>query len=321
MSKVTVVAHPIQGLVKYHGLEDPSRRVPFHDSISVCVEELWTKTTVETTNDSEDKVVINNRIAKAQEKNRVHVVLDKLRELAGTDCKFHVSSINSLVGAKGLGFSSSGFSALGVAASKALRLNLDLASLSEIVRLGSGSATRSLAGGFAIWYANKMNRSYAEMIAGPEDVDMKMIIIPIPHEISTEDIHRDIVTSPFFFARLKTVTKTLPLMRKAILDNRVREIGEIAEKDSLSLHATTMTGNLGIILMKPQTILVIDEIRKLRRRGIPAWFSLDTGPSVFINVHSENAVKISEHLEKELGLRTISSNAGGPPQVSQNHLF
>jgi len=52
-------------------------------------------------------------------------------------------------------------------------------SLSEMVRLGAGSATRSLAGSFAIWYANKNGKSYAEQIVEPEYVDLGMVTVPI----------------------------------------------------------------------------------------------------------------------------------------------
>lgn len=68
------------------------------------------------------------------------------------------------------------------------------------------------------------------------------------------------------------------------------------------------------------TILIIDEVRKLRSEGLDAWFSLDTGPSVFINTYPENAEQISEYIAGRLGLRTISG-VGGPPQISEHHLF
>jgi phosphomevalonate decarboxylase len=322
LEKVTVVAHPIQGLVKYHGLRDVSIRIPFHDSISVCLQEMWTKTTVEVIGaNTRDEIILNGRDPTREERNRIEIVINCLRALAPSKCGFLISSMNNLRGGKGLGFSSSGFSALGVAISKVLGLNLDPASLSEAVRLGSASATRSLAGGFSILYANKDGRSYAEMIAGPEEIRLKMIIVPIPHQARTQEAHKSAVKSPFFHSRLQTVERTLDLMKKAILCKDVREIGRLAEEDSLSLHAVTMTGCPSMILMKPETVLLIEEIRKLRRRGLDAWFSLDTGPSVFINTHPENAVEISEHIETALGLKTVVSDAGGPPQFSNDHLF
>jgi len=320
--KATAVSHAIQGLVKYHGLRDSVNRIPFHDSISVCVKELYTKTTVEITgNDDRNYVVINNRAVTGREEERVEYVLNKLREVAEVECGFRIVSTNSLQHGKGLGFSASGFSALGVASSKALGLELDPTSLCEIVRLGAGSATRSLAGGFAIWYANRFGRSYAEMIASPEDVDLKMVVVPLSYEVKTEEIHEEVLTSPFLDARLRTVGKTLRLTKNAIENRDISAIGKLAEQDTLSLHATTMTSRNGPILMRPETLLVIDEIRKLRKLGLEAWFSMDTGPSVFINTYPENAKQISGHLKDELGLKTITSGVGGPPRISESHLF
>jgi phosphomevalonate decarboxylase len=322
LEKVTVIAHPIQGLVKYHGLRDASRRIPFHDSISVCLQEMWTKTTVEAIGtNTKDEIILNGWDPAQEERNRIEIVINCLRALAQSRYGFRISSMNSLRVGKGLGFSSSGFAALGVAISKALGLDLDPASLSEAVRLGSASATRSLAGGFSILYANKDGHSYAEMITEPEEIRLKIIVVPIPHQARTEEAHRSVVDSPFFHSRLQTVERTLDLMKKAILQKDVRNIGRLAEEDSLSLHAVTMTGRPSMMLMKPETLLLIDKIKELRSKGLDAWFSLDTGPSVFINTHPENVVEISNQVETALGLKTVVSDVGGPPQFSNAHLF
>jgi phosphomevalonate decarboxylase len=195
--KATAVAHPIQGLVKYHGLKDPKLRIPFHDSISVCVKALHTITTVETDRTlMQDSVVVNGRKLVKGDLERAKVVLNGLKDAAGYSGYFRVKSENSIRKGKGLGFSASGFAALGTAACEALGLDLDPTSLSEIVRLGAGSATRSLAGGFAIWYANKMGRSYAEQLAGPGTVDLVMVTVPIPSAAKTDEAHAEVLSSP-----------------------------------------------------------------------------------------------------------------------------
>jgi phosphomevalonate decarboxylase len=149
--KATAVAHPIQGLIKYHGLKDAKLRVPFHDSISVCVEALSTTTTVEAAKSSkEDLVIVNGRRAVGADLERVEAVLNKLMSMTEYSGRFKVLSQNSITCGKGLGFSASGFAALGTAACAALGFDVDYISLSEAIRLGAGSATRSLAGSFAI---------------------------------------------------------------------------------------------------------------------------------------------------------------------------
>ena len=81
--KATAAAHPIQGLIKYHGLKNPKQRIPYHDSISVCVQALSTTTTVETLQESKkNEITINGRQPDATERRRVETVLNKLKELA-----------------------------------------------------------------------------------------------------------------------------------------------------------------------------------------------------------------------------------------------
>jgi len=320
--KATAIAHPIQGLIKYHGLKNARLRIPFHDSISVCVDALQTTTTVEATNSlKEDLVMINGKKATGTDLERVEVVLNKLKNMTDYSGHFKVVSRNSITNGKGLGFSASGFAALGTAACTALNFDIDYISLSELVRLGAGSATRSLAGSFAIWYADKNGKSYAEQIVKPENVDLGMIIAPIPSSVRTDEAHSEVLSSPLFKARLKYVTKIIRTMENAIKTGDVATIGKLAEEDSLNLHAITMTGKAHMVLWEPETVRMIREVQKIRREGIPAWYSIDTGPSVFVNTFAEYVEKVADRL-RELGCSSIiTSKVGGKPLLSSKHLF
>jgi phosphomevalonate decarboxylase len=320
--KVTVVAHPIQGLIKYHGLKNPAERLPYHDSISVCVEALTTTTTVEAFDRvGTDDVLINGEKPATKDWARVKVVLDELKRLAGFSGAFQVVSENSLRMGKGLGFSASGFAALGLAASKALGLDIGMVSLSEVVRLGAGSSTRSLAGGFAIWHANRNGRSYAEQLQAGNMGDFCMVIVPIASDVKTDEAHAEVLSSPLFKARLKNIGSLLEQMEEAIRKGDVDTVGRLAEEDTLNLHAITMTGKSRMVLWEPETVRIIKEVVKMREEGIPAWYSIDTGPSVFINTYRKYANTILERL-RAIGFRSsLVSGAGGNPQVTGNHLF
>ena len=320
--KVTVVAHPIQGLIKYHGLRRPKERIPYHDSISVCVQALTTTTTVETLEDSkESEFIINGKTACGQDKERIEIVLGKLRTLAEFHGGFRVVSENSLKTGKGLGFSASGFAALGLSASKALGLCLDAVSLSETVRLGAGSSTRSLAGGFAIWYADKKGQSYAEQINWPEDIDFSMVIVPIHSDVKTDEAHAEVLSSPLFKARCRNIGAMLKEMKKAIGKGDTATIGRLAEEDTLNLHAITMTGKSHMLLWEPDTIRVVRRLINERNDGVQAWYSMDTGPSVFINTRKENSRTIAKCLT-EIGFKNVVvSEIGESPIFASNHLF
>jgi phosphomevalonate decarboxylase len=320
--KATAVAHPIQGLIKYHGLRDAKLRIPFHDSISVCIDALQTTTTVETAHSlKKDLVMINGQRTIGKDVERVETVLDKLRSISGYSECFKIVSQNSITSGKGLGFSASGFAALGTAACAALDFDIDYVALSELVRMGAGSATRSLAGSFAIWYADKSGKSYAEPLAEPEAVDLGMVIVPIPSSVRTDEAHGEVLSSPLFKARLKHVDKIIKAMEEAIKTKDVAMIGRLAEEDSLNLHASTMTGKAHMVLWEPETVRIIKEVQRMRREGVPAWYSMDTGPSVFINTYLNHVEKVADRL-RSLGCSgIIKSKIGGKPFLSGKHLF
>src|SRR5215471_10296665 len=108
--KSSAQAYAIQGLIKYHGLKNPKLRIPFHDSISVCMKSLETLTTVEAIHESrKDQIRINGVIPTTGEEARAKIVIDRLREIAGKKTSVIVESRNATVKGKGLGFSASGF--------------------------------------------------------------------------------------------------------------------------------------------------------------------------------------------------------------------
>ncbi len=320
--KCTARAYAIQGLVKYHGLKNAKLRIPYHDSISVCMKSLDTVTTVETGNSLlRDRIRINGTVPTAREEARARVVIDKLRTLGGDKTRVRVESKNANVKGKGLGFSASGFAALGLAASKALGLSLEPRELSEIVRLGAGSAARSLVGGFSIWYANQKGRTYAEQLAPASSIGLRTLIVPVPSTIKTDRAHVDVLTSPFFKARLRYLRGVLQRMRRAIGRRNVSEICRLAEVDTLNLHAITMTGKLETILVSPLSISIMNEVRGLRdEEGVPVWYSLDTGPSVFINTTPKAASKVERKI-RALSVNVISSDPGGSAEIISRHLF
>jgi phosphomevalonate decarboxylase len=320
--KATARAHSIQGLIKYHGLKDPKLRIPYHDSISVCMESLPTITTVEFGPQYRSDIVrLDGREPNPTELSRVKTVVNSLRRAAGESIHARIESRNPPIKGKGLGFSASGFAALGLAVSHALGLKMDSRELSQIVRLGAGSAARSLVGGFSILYASKNGLSYAEQLARAESVKLRTIIVPIPAEIKTDSAHEDVLKSPFFQTRLSYLPSRLRKMRRALNEKDVREVSRLAEEDTLNLHAITMTGKRGLVLFSPLSIEIINEVTRLREEAeVPAWFSLDTGPSVFVNTTPDALARVKRALSR-ITKNLVISLPGGPARVLDKDLF
>ena len=81
------------------------------------------------------------------------------------------------------------------------------------------------------------------------------------------------------------------------------------EQDTLELHSVTMTGKNHMIVMSPDTINVITKVRELRSNSVEAYFSMQTGPSVFINTTEEDEDKVKKAISK-MGYRVLLSSVG-----------
>lgn len=318
--KASATAHPIQGLIKYHGLKDEVLRIPFHDSISVATAPTVTHTTVEFGRFKKDSASVDGRNLSGRELERVVSVVDEVRRRSGVDLRFKMASTNNFPSNIGLGASASGFAALAVAAAKAAGLRLSLEQLSVIARRGAGSAARSVTGAFSRWRAGfDDEESYSYQISS-EDFQMGIVVALIPAFKSTKSAHKAVLGSPFFHSRLAFVHEALAEMENAIRKRDIDRIGILAERDSLILHGITMTGLDEMILWRPETVKVILEVRKMRSEGLPAYFSIDTGATVYVNTWPKHVHEVESRL-KDLGLDTILCGVGGSAKLTRKHLF
>jgi len=318
--KSSAKAHPIQGLIKYHGLKDERLRIPFHDSISVATAPTETHTTVEFAGTAGDFATIDGNSASQREMERIQSVVDEVRRRSGVENSFRMVSKNNFPSNVGLGASASGFAALSVAACSAVGLRLSLEEMSTIARRGAGSAARSVTGAFSLWRTGHDDEdSYSYQIAS-EEFQMGIVVALIRAHKSTDDAHKDVLTSPFFHSRLAYIHGAIAEMQSAIRRRDRIRLGELAEKDSLILHGITMTGLEELILWRPETVNVILEVKKMRSEGIPAHFSIDTGATVYVNTSPELVPVVRDRI-RQLGIETIECSVGGCARTTDEHLF
>ncbi len=302
-------AFTMQGLVKYHGLKDWDLRIPFHDSISVNT--TCMKTQAQLDDGRRGGIFISGRGSDSANM-RLQAVVSRLKPGADVSA-FRIDSKNVPSGrAKGVGYSSSAGAALTLLAHEELvGGEPDAASLSRAARLFAASAARSLVGGFSRLYAGADDEgTYAEKFADQRDMDLRTVIVPLPSDVRTEDAHREVLSSPFFRARVESAQRRCDEMERAVLANDIDKVGTLAEKDTMELHALTMTGENRLIVMTGDSLRIIARVRSLRGEGTKAFFSMQTGPSVFINTSREHEAKVVRAVER-LGYRAYLSRVGG----------
>ncbi|MGB1697596.1 MAG: diphosphomevalonate/mevalonate 3,5-bisphosphate decarboxylase family protein [Thermoplasmatota archaeon] len=318
--KASARAFPIQGLVKYHGLRDPVRRIPFHNSISLCTGPISTFTTVEPAADvaaSVDGVPVQGRGLE-----RICAVMDAIREAAGSEEGFRVESRNDFPQQVGLGSSASGFAALAVAGAAAFGLNESPAFLSQVARIGAGSASRAVTGGVSEWKVEG-EKSWSECLATPAQLgDWKVVVPLVQHPVYTENVHAEVVESPLFEGRLSYMDGALAKARTAVQSGDLEALWAIAEMDTLNLHAVTMTGSRAHITWKPATVEVMHRVRGLRDAGTPAYFSIDTGATAYINTHAGAVDDVVSAMSDVDGVAEVLVLEPGPAAALESaHLF
>jgi diphosphomevalonate decarboxylase len=314
----------MQALVKYHGLKDWKLRIPYHDSISVNTTSLYSEVEV-----SEAGAGEKGSLWVAGERNedalrRIQLVSKRLTGKSFEELGLRIDSHNTPgIDGKGLGFSSSAGSALTFAIDHTVRKKgekVDLEELSRVSRLFAASASRTMVGGFSRLYAGKGDEdTYSEKFADERDLPLRTVIVPLPSTVRTEMAHEEVESSPFFRARIESAAKRCDLLEKAIRGGDLKTLGELVEQDTMELHGVTMTGKNNLIVMSADTIRVITKVRELRSNNVEAYFSMQTGPSVFINTNEEDERRVRRAMST-MGYRTLTSTVGLEARVKRGRV-
>jgi phosphomevalonate decarboxylase len=312
--KATATAHPIQGLVKYHGMRDPELRLPYHDSISVCTAPSRTTTTVEFGGD-EDVYVVDGERVDGRGAERIDSVVDHVRDRAGIEAGVRLESENSFQSNVGFGSSASGFAAAAVALCGAADLDLSLPEISTIARRGSASAARAVTGAFSHLRTGLNDADCrSERIETDLEDDLRIVAGLVPSYKETDQAHEEAADSHMFQARMAHIHGQIAEMRDALGAADFDRVFELAEHDSLSLAATTMTGPSGWVYWQPRTIAIFNAVRALRDEGVPVFFSTDTGASVYVNTLADHVDRV-ESAVADCGVETRVWEVGGPAEL------
>ncbi len=319
--KSTAIAHPNIALIKYWGNKDQNLRIPVNGSISFNLESLFTQTKVAF--DSvfkSDHLTIDGKEISGSSLDRVISFLDIVRALAGKNLFAQVESTNNFPIGTGIASSASAFSALSLAASKAIGLDLSEKDLSRLARRGSGSACRSIPEGFVEWFPGKSDSdSYAESIASPNHWDLVDIIAVVSTEhkkVGSTAGHELAGSSPLQAARIADTERRLEIVRNAILNQDFFAMADIVEMDSNIMHSVMMTSNPPLMYWESTSITIMKTVKDWRNSGLPVCYTLDAGPNVHIITTWDYSEKLISNLVEIKGINKIfKSGVGGKTKL------
>lgn len=323
MASATALAHPNIAFIKYWGNRANALRLPMNGSISMNLDGLFTRTRV--TWDvgcvtGIDSLIINGSSITGKALQRVSNFLDIVRQLAGLDLRAEVISGNNFPAGVGIASSASAFAALSLAATKAAGLDLDSAALSRLARRGSGSACRSVPGGFVEWSAGTSDEnSFAASFALPEHwplVDVIAIVSALHKSTGSSEGHALAHTSPLQAARVEDAPRRLALCRRAILERNFAAFAEIVEADSNLMHAVMMTSSPPLFYWQEATLTVKKTVRAARASGLHACYTIDAGPNVHVICDKASAPEVIKMVGSVPGVWEVrSAQVGGPARL------
>jgi diphosphomevalonate decarboxylase len=293
-------------LIKYWGKH--GKQMPANPSLSFTLSESLSRTSLEY-EEAENKGSVSLEFHFDNQRNeafeaRIQKYLDGLSEILPwlKSHKLVISSENTFPHSSGIASSASGMSALALCLTdvtntlgeKKLSDQQFMRFASYLSRLGSGSACRSIYGGYTIWGKTKNVKKSSDLYAIPlaeEDIhhdfremcDDILIVEKGQKSVSSSAGHGLMKGHPFASRRFKLAHHRLSDMVNILKSGDMQELLEITESEALMLHSMMMTSKPYYILFKPNSLSIVNEIWEFRREtSIPVFFTLDAGANVHL---------------------------------------
>lgn len=299
MNRVHEVVAPSNiALIKYWGKRDPIEQIPANDSLSMTLATAVTRT----------QASVATASSLASEKGPLGGKAERhlafLRQQLGFTAPLAINTRNSFPASCGIASSASGLAALTIAAIAAWTgasnfeelevAGFSRARLADLARRGSGSACRSLYGGYVHWRADSQEVSVR---LGPEHwalADVIVVLSDAPKPVSSTDAHAGAWGSPLFAPRLASVSDRLERVYSALAHRDLVTLGETIETEALEMHAVMMSGQPSAYYLTKTTSRFLAWTRQERKAGrLPAWFTIDAGPNVHLICEARDSDQVS----------------------------
>lgn len=297
--KVKVRANSNIALIKYWGKRNAKLNLSATGSVSVTLDALYTETSAGFSDSLSDIVLINGNEAAGKEYNRVSAYLDLFRNKYNYNQKYIIETVNNFPSGAGLASSASGFAALAASLSWLHKHKIKDEELSALARTGSGSAARSIFGGFVEMKTGQGPDSasdYAEMIAPPDYWDLSVLVLITDagkkKTGSTEGMNHTAYSSPYYNSWISSSNSDIYEAKKAIQQKDFEKLADVTEFSTMKMHALTLSARPAIIYWNGVTLDLIHYVRELRSSGVPVFFTVDAGPQVKVFFPSEMREKV-----------------------------
>jgi diphosphomevalonate decarboxylase len=327
MHKATWLATPNIAVIKYWGKRDSALNLPFNGSVSVTMDEtVHTRTTVEFVPLlSRDMFYLNGTLARVDETARVSRVLDAVREATGARMCARIASMNNFPTAAGIASSASGFAALACAAADAAGMKAKSRELSAFARMGSGSACRSVLGGFVEWQKGKKadgSDSYAVEIEPASHWKQLRNVIAITdagRKLVGSDVGMQLTVagSALYKQRLKMMPSIIREMKSAIKRRDLGEFLSITMKESSNMHAVMLDSSPPIMYLNDISRAIMHAVHQLNNdeEKTVAGYTFDAGPNAHVYTTDKHSRKVERLLSGIEGVKkTMVCHPGDGPR-------
>lgn len=319
MNEILVRAYANIALVKYWGKRDHEQNIPAVGSISIGLDGLCSETRSKLNEAGRHRLVIDG-VSEGTIVERAGDFLDLICRQYGSDAHFDIESHNNFPTGAGLASSASGFAALTLAATELLGTTGDAGDMSRLARQGSGSAARSIYGGFVEMSATG-NASASPLLAAKEwplDVVIAITSKAQKRTGSTEGMLHTARTSPYYAAWVSSHENDMDAARQAIKERCFDDLAAVAEHSCMKMHAVMMSSNPALIYWNGTTLDIIHKVRQLQADGVPLFFTIDAGPQVKLICRPGEGQPVLEAISRVPGVLDASlTRVGGEPMVRQ----
>ncbi len=279
--RAAAIAQPNIALIKYWGKRNVDRNLPAVGSISITLCDLYTEMRVELDAGLPRDVLAVNKTPDTALLPRLSACLDRVvgaergRARIDSRCNFPIAA--------GLASSASAFAALTVAAAAAANNSSERAVLASLAGRASGSAARSLYGGF-VELENTPDDIAVRTLRDPGEWPLTVVVAitasgPKPVG-STEAMELSRKTSPFYSSWIEQQPHDLGVARDAIMQRDFEKLATVAEHNCLKMHSIMWASRPPIVYWNSATMECLQTIRELQSQGVGVFFTMDAGPQV-----------------------------------------